>query len=161
MNEMDSSCSILSPFAKFSGLERFDHHIKKINQREVTYESDRVNTIMGILGILQDRQVLAGHLCGIPIFSERFHINALTWESSLLCGFWILLASTQERRTQFPSWSWAGWNDTATALFHSPVTTDDVRTKVELESSQIIPSKEFQQLARNNGLPKSAPKFIH
>lgn len=71
-------------------------HISEFSKRDVSYEEDRINALLGIFGALKK-----SHLWGLPIheFSVAAFLKDLMWDTK----------SPAERNSNFPSWSWTGW----------------------------------------------------
>lgn len=66
-------------------------------KRQLTYPSDALNAFAGISRILESR-LPTPMLFGLPV---------AFFDSALLC--WGSFRGTMQRRSGFPSWSWAGW----------------------------------------------------
>lgn len=83
--------------------------VRRLNEyasRQLTFESDSLNAILGIFKPYQLKQVY--HLWGIPFATEAdlkiLEINFIT-----ALGWCTRLPEIAKRRQQFPSWSWVGW----------------------------------------------------
>lgn len=91
-----------------SSLE-MDKHICTINERQITYETDRVNTIAGIFSHLKATGKIMGHLSGVPIWGKHteWTLKNGSWdaEAGFLSGLAWLMASPEGRRSEFPSWT--------------------------------------------------------
>ena len=106
---------IRSPFAsveqhdfdRTDGFPMYEDIIRSLTRRELTYDGDALNACTGILKVDQERRASRGqstdHAFGLPvaIFSK-----ALCWMS--------MSDPPGRRRSDFPSWSWAGWDTAAT-----------------------------------------------
>lgn len=101
-------------------------YIAAYSRRQLTYESDALNGILGIFRLLEEEpRHPVSHLWGVPILpcvekhsngqavranrsmTDRF-ISGLCWTS----------ATPGRRRAQFPTWSWTGW--TGNIVEYSP-----------------------------------------
>jgi hypothetical protein len=76
--------------------------VNEYSGRKLTYESDILNGVWGVLRTFQDTEYPVRHYWGVPLFSASSRYEYMT-------GFaWDLLKPAQ-RRPGFPSWSWTGW----------------------------------------------------
>jgi hypothetical protein len=80
-----------------TGRRGYESYLRDISMRTLSHPSDALNACLGILKATDTQ-----HIWGIPI--EIDHVSgagdlALCWRHR----------STTERRSEFPSWSWAGW----------------------------------------------------
>lgn len=88
-------------------------YISEYYERDLTYSTDAVNAIRGILRTFMIASPKTYHICGIPILSNEEvepsndTPNAMG-QSITRALFWYHTLPGQ-RRLQFPSWSWAGW----------------------------------------------------
>lgn len=87
--------------------------IEEYTQREMTYDSDALNGMLGLLRVFRKKHAVKPmfHLWGLPIFSGLYHqplkprrevdqfVKSLCWR----------LTKPSNRRQGFPSWSWTGW----------------------------------------------------
>ncbi|KAF5637781.1 heterokaryon incompatibility (HET) domain protein [Fusarium sp. NRRL 52700] len=104
-----------------------DQHLVAISQRQLTYQSDALNTLGGVFRTFSYMSIPIRHFWGIPM--EQNHNGSSYWAPSwdtskqgqtnsggsnyLDCCFadglgWIP-EITSNRREGFPSWSWSGW----------------------------------------------------
>lgn len=76
-------------------------HISDFSKRDLSFQEDRMNAILGIFNALEKSGALMGHLWGIPIpaFQPPHFLINLMWESE----------GPLSRNSQLPSWSWTGW----------------------------------------------------
>lgn len=100
--------------------DRLNEYLK----RELTYESDALNAITGVLSAFVARNVLDGQVWGIPVikglnyhrlggktfrlmpFSDRI-AHGLCWaQKPSVAG---MTENLIRRRGSFPGWSWVGW----------------------------------------------------
>jgi hypothetical protein len=89
--------------------------LKRINeysQRELHYESDRLNAILGIFHALHKSQYMPRyHYLGIPLMAWSYLCTSEEGSKlGFLAGLQWMNEQPTERRDGFPSWSWTGWN---------------------------------------------------
>lgn len=77
----------------------YNQLINHYSQREMSFESDAVNAVGGILTKLQDSYFHGGFHYGLPV---QFLHSALCWTTPI--------KSEPISRRTMPSWSWAGWS---------------------------------------------------
>lgn len=112
-----------------------NHHIRTVNGRQITYETDRINTLAGIFNHLVAEDIITGHLSGIPIL--RHHDGRLiNWESGFLSGLAWSMDNPEGRRSEFPSWSWAGWKGSYRTS--RPVLGENVHIRFEIQPDDSI-----------------------
>lgn len=105
------------------GFDLFDR-LAEYTGRRLSYQSDALNGMLGIL------QVYASHkprpvysVCGVPIIHDpenEFGISTVSGDehadgarvalAGFVSGLCWSLESPGVRRSEFPSWSWAGWD---------------------------------------------------
>lgn len=116
---------------------RFMLHAAEYYQRDLSYPSDALNAMQGIFRSfeeqLEKRKVY--NVVGIPILPQRVQGLAVqTPLHSLLTGlFWYHLEPGQ-RRVQFPSWSWAGW-ESGSISAESFVSVNESTSKLHPETA--------------------------
>ena len=77
-------------------IERYDHLLEEYSPRDMTYSTDALNAFDAVLQQLSDASFPQGFFWGLPVEILPY---VLLWDHRKL----------PERRSQFPSWSWAGW----------------------------------------------------
>lgn len=87
---------IYKPSIEDSAEVQFRSYLRSYMRRELTYQSDVINDFAGILKVFSPQ--LGTHVCGFPRY--LFH-TVMCWKTD---GHFPSC-----RRTEFPSWSWAGW----------------------------------------------------
>jgi hypothetical protein len=122
---------------KFLTLEPRTDFLKVLNQytsRSLSYSSDILNAVLGVLQLFQLKPVWQPerdhipiyHYFGVPILPPLplFQPSGSFWESDRQCqprkvfgggfahGLMWCLTSPSKRRAGFPSWSWTGWEGT-------------------------------------------------
>ena len=111
-------------------------HLTEYSMRELTYESDGLKAIQGVLNHFVASKVLECHIWGIPItrnlhshesngrlgrltLAEKF-AHALCWAGPATedrRGEYVPI----KRRAGFPSWSWVGWVGWHYWTYFSPI----------------------------------------
>ncbi|KAM6535972.1 hypothetical protein FALCPG4_005495 [Fusarium falciforme] len=122
--------------------------IAEYTTRQLTYDSDILNAMLGIFDGLSEREPPIHHMCGVP---------ALVENDSLLEGFtrglcWALL-EPGTRRQEFPSWSWTGWRGLVDGFSSStPALKGGYSIKVDIinpladTSARMLSWTEFERL---------------
>ncbi|UKZ64001.1 uncharacterized protein TrAtP1_005223 [Trichoderma atroviride] len=92
-------------------------YISVYAQRQLTYDSDALNGILGILRLLEEEpKYPVCHFWGVPILpcvqkhanGQAVHVNR-TVSDRFISGLCWTSVTPGRRRAQFPSWSWTGW----------------------------------------------------
>jgi hypothetical protein len=83
-------------------LVEFFNHISEYIRRHLSYESDRLNAIQGVLNEFRFKEQPLFQIFGVP-----FH-PAPGWTINQTL-FWRMQNNSVQRRTDFPSWSWLEW----------------------------------------------------
>lgn len=99
---------------EFDMLGGFEKHVERFTARELTYPSDGLNAIMGILDNLGNGNMIYHHW-GLPINYKGEPPTPDVFACSLLWTHepdWN--QSPPTRRKEFPSFCWAGWLGVAT-----------------------------------------------
>ncbi|RSM02612.1 hypothetical protein CEP52_007866 [Fusarium oligoseptatum] len=106
------------------GSDLFDR-LAEYTGRQLTYQSDALNAMLGILRVFATRKRCPiYHICGVPILhfakpSTLHHRRATSNHAGsdktgalngFVSGLCWTLQSPGTRRPGFPSWSWAGWD---------------------------------------------------
>lgn len=142
----------------YDGPEDIWSHILMLSRRQLTWEADRINALMGIFGDFRKSNLIISQLYGIPITQpfnadEQSEIRT-TWTNRFLAGLCWDLESPAVRRDQFPSWSWAGWEGQPRAVVDSDkganlgvlkdfTLNDRISLCFELENGVLVQSEEF------------------
>lgn len=105
-------------------------------QRELTFDSDALNAIAGVLSAFVARNVLDGQVWGIPVISGlNYHrpgekiFQPMPLSDRIAHGLcWAkppspasMSQSLIRRRDGFPSWSWVGWTGLHSWVYSTPV----------------------------------------
>jgi hypothetical protein len=98
-------------------------NISKYWEKQLTFESDRINAIQGILTAYEGKQrrrqvkghVLNTHFWGIPVFSNNDWPQTAersSFKQGLLFTYRGFRPDENARSRTFPTWSWAGRSET-------------------------------------------------
>jgi len=94
----------------------FFSYIAEFRKRTLTYQSDSLNALSGILRAFEKGEWPIYQLAGVPIFypmrlsSDEQTLTPKTATQGFLIGLiWRNRSYECERVPMFPSWSWAGW----------------------------------------------------
>ncbi|KAF9894869.1 hypothetical protein FE257_004490 [Aspergillus nanangensis] len=118
-----------SPHAGPPGFAEYAFHVERYSPRSLTYSSDVLRAFQGIQSDLSDRFDMK--FChGIPIDDSP---NVLLWSRP---GD----SKPLQRRSNFPSWSWAGW--TGPVCYEMPYNC----------SNRVIPTDSDWESALDNGV---------
>jgi Heterokaryon incompatibility protein (HET) len=93
------------------------NHISDYSKRALTYDSDALNGMLGVLRVFGEAEYPVRHFWGVPVLPpvkrHRTDFHAITVKRSATEGFVSGLCwkshSPGRRRAGFPSWSWTGW----------------------------------------------------
>jgi hypothetical protein len=98
---------------------RILYYIHKFRRRDLTYQSDSVNTLSGVFRASERRAKPIYQIVGIPILFlvSLSHLDDRPSSENATQGFALGLTwlnnspahKNPERVSMFPSWSWAGW----------------------------------------------------
>ncbi|KAK6954229.1 hypothetical protein Daesc_004195 [Daldinia eschscholtzii] len=90
--------------------------VSEYSKREIGFECDRLNGILGIFGYLAENEDPVFHLFGVPMLSSPVPIQGRgifckTHTDFLMAGMaWKVKEGKRRQNTNFPSWSWIGWS---------------------------------------------------
>lgn len=98
------------------------------SKRKITKKADTLDAFLGIMNHLRRSRPTAHHLCGLPFFKqpgkqsitsqwdllEGTVTAALAWHAPAWHAPEFFSSSCHERRSTFPSWTWAGWSGPVT-----------------------------------------------
>lgn len=96
---------------------QFVCHVENFSARQLTYDSDSLSALLGILRTFESAVPPIYHISGLPVvcgasgIATRSFISALGWRHNKDYDF-----RGPKRRSAFPSWSWIGWETTALFL---------------------------------------------
>ncbi|KAI0180532.1 heterokaryon incompatibility protein-domain-containing protein [Hypoxylon sp. FL1284] len=137
-------------------------HIREYSRRQLSFDSDSLN---GILGIFRQHRMSTNpvyHYWGIP-FSVSTHGSA---EESFLTNLcWNIFTYDVEvhRREDFPSWSWTGWKATVTPYYdqYEKPPKLDGSVSVHLNDGSVMGFHEaFERYIRNNEFSELSKSII-
>ncbi|KAK5112713.1 hypothetical protein LTR62_003811 [Meristemomyces frigidus] len=86
----------------------YEELISRYTRRKMTYPSDKLNAIEGIMNIVRLEHNV-DFLCGMP--TSHLFGRWLCWVPA---GPSVSSSSGGQESTKFPTWSWAGWHGEAT-----------------------------------------------
>jgi hypothetical protein len=109
--------------------------IFEYSKRDLSFDSDALNGFLGILKIYQSISPPLHHICGIPLLHYAAHDPP---SKRLTRGMMWSLGTPGNRRTQFPSWSWAGWTGEVLYNDKTPMSFSEVEFRVETRDGQEI-----------------------
>ncbi|KAI2463358.1 heterokaryon incompatibility protein-domain-containing protein, partial [Annulohypoxylon bovei var. microspora] len=136
-------------------------HIAAYCRRQLSFDSDALNGILGIFRLHQMGRNPVYHLWGIP-FSDN---NRKSAEQSFLASLcWTPINDSEatidfdeSRRTDFPSWSWAGWKTPIRPFFneyHGPPNLAG-SVSVHLKNGSVLEFRDaFEQNIKTNEFNK-------
>lgn len=96
----------------FGALSAFWSVVKAYSQRSMTFESDALIALEGILRRFQASPAFVYNIFGIPVVLKdglRGDKDALLDPRLFVAGLSWRHGGAAHRRKHFPSWSWAGW----------------------------------------------------
>ncbi|KIW71470.1 hypothetical protein PV04_03630 [Phialophora macrospora] len=107
----------VKPPSGFTPLQKFNYYLGYGSGRKLTYEKDRLTCMQGLFNTLA------------PHFAGGFHwgMPVSVFDSALLFHGVLWQEAPWKRRTGFPSWSWAGWNEAVACSDGSPYDNDNER----------------------------------
>lgn len=114
---------------KFGGvfLEEIHRYMVEYSKRHLSYDSDALDAISGILDALEKETVFhfaLFHIWGVPMVFKRYHQSPL-----LSIGLtWFHIKSCQ-RRKDMPSWSCLGWKGPISVKFLTDLVLDSIATR--------------------------------
>lgn len=99
-----------------------DEHIRAFSARNLSYDGDSLAAFSGILGLYRSNSTLR-HILGLPIWIGRvaekwsgahitFALSISMWYHRRSPNLQMFVSEESRRRTNFPSWTWAGWQGT-------------------------------------------------
>jgi hypothetical protein len=127
--------------------------------RQLSFESDLLNGIMGVLCALEDLDNPIYHFWGVPMYPVLYKANdghllpvSTSREDQFIAGLQWLYVQPAKRCPDFPSWSWTGWIGTPCSYGTRHWRTEDVsktastgiQVSVELRTGDILPWAEFE-----------------
>lgn len=122
----DPNCPLLQMYDNVWKNEGAIHQLLgQYTTRKLTYQSDALNGTLGLLKRCENGPYCMNHYFGIPILGPLInHRKAIgrdpsrswTLTEAFLVNLCWKTTGTGPRRSEFPSWSWAGWR----AVYASP-----------------------------------------
>jgi hypothetical protein len=142
------------------------HRLAEYTVRSLTFESDTLNAFLGILRHFRNPECTISQVWGVPVlWSSTAKWSAIEGFATGLCwtGFF---PATQviERRSEFPSWSWAGWKMAISPKsyfyrygFKTPY---EIKIDFEIECGKILDWPTFQTASQADDAPVLS-QYLH
>lgn len=133
--------SLWMPYNHFEQLPDVYDRIKEYSKRSLSYQSDSLNAIMGVLHTFELSNPPIYHYHGVPILPPDRAPPDFNPDTTSMDGFvqslrWCLnLSEVKKRRPAFPSWSWVGWDNQCVKLTTSSTVFEPTAVVVEIEDS--------------------------
>jgi hypothetical protein len=86
--------------------------IQSYTERNLTYESDALNGLLGVLRAHSRSNAPQYHFCGMPMVNRRQENDSSPTDLVMALGWDVRrepASRPSKRRTSFPSWCWTGW----------------------------------------------------
>lgn len=124
--------------------------IEEYSRRQLSYQSDALNAVAGVLQTYESTIIPEYHYFGLPIFrpflreadpattSMDAFVQSLRWSLEGL--------QVRERRLEFPSWSWVGWKRPCYIKSEAPTTPTQAIVEIELSSGARIDWAQFTEM---------------
>ncbi|KAF9630445.1 hypothetical protein BFW01_g1007 [Lasiodiplodia theobromae] len=115
--------------------------IQEYSMRKLSYQSDSLNAIMGVLHTFESSNPPIYHYQGVPIIPPAEALLDFDPRTTLMDGFvqslrWCLdTHGVKKRRPAFPSWSWVGWDNPCYNLTLNRSVSASTTVIVEIEDS--------------------------
>ncbi|KAF4630652.1 hypothetical protein G7Y89_g7491 [Cudoniella acicularis] len=100
--EASQKARIFSIGGRAVGRHDFYKTVNQYSGRKLTYESDILNGVWGVLRTFCDTKYPIIHYWGVPVYAKQSGYDCIA-------GFTWDLVRPAQRRAGFPSWSWSGW----------------------------------------------------
>jgi hypothetical protein len=127
-------CGILHLIPQKHGLESVYGLIRDFSRRKITFQSDTLNALLGVLNFFQEAYPDEfRHIWGQPIPYKKTSsmgdivASAMRWQQR----------NQVERRPGFPSWSWIGWKGTALPLSFEAY-SEDIKASLLLKDGSTV-----------------------
>ncbi|KAF1994912.1 HET-domain-containing protein [Amniculicola lignicola CBS 123094] len=143
--------------------------VAEYTRRSMTYDSDALNGLVGLLRAYRKLDKPVYHIWGLPIFALRdnttFHIRSE--QDIFVTSLCWHLPWPSIRRHGFPSWSWTGWKSgvdsrhARSLLGGSFVSHDILSVNLGFSSGERIPWDETLQRAKSDNLTHRTFTDLH
>ena len=149
-----SGCRAFPPKGIGKSLTDVVRRIGEYSQKDLSFENDALNAVLGVLHAFKSAGVLANHISGIPSVPlwQRSQPQLTKRVESLAAGLsWVADSRNVnpylKRRKNFPSWSWAGWSGVGLrhwyflmgAAYRVRDYYADIVVELEDEDGQLVP----------------------
>ncbi|KAH6962994.1 heterokaryon incompatibility protein-domain-containing protein [Fusarium avenaceum] len=127
-------CGILHLIPQKHGLESVYSLIRDFSRRNITFQNDTLNALLGVLNFFQEAYPDDfRHIWGQPIpYSKTSSIGDIVASAMR----WKMVRQT-ERRPDFPSWSWIGWKGSALPLSFDAY-SEDIKASLLLKDGSTV-----------------------
>ncbi|KAF4921418.1 hypothetical protein CGCF245_v015590 [Colletotrichum fructicola] len=124
-------------------------------KRKLTKDSDSLNAALGLFRALQTNGIR--HLHGIPI--RKTSESTPGFKFSLT---WHHEAVSLQRREEFPSWSWAGWEGGIRMTAPDITDLDDCEIRLVQEDGHVVPLQDwlYEEIQSPNLSSTNAPRML-
>lgn len=154
----------LFPFGVGTTRNAIFNRISEYSRKSLTYQSDRLNALLGILRVFETRGTY--HYWGTPILPDSFAPGLEPSKQDLNLGFlqglcWEPLGNFKARLQHLPSWSWTSWSD-AVSYDEFPVgLTSVLKVSIEPRDGSVLDWIEFQRRYAEINDAMQLSHFIH
>ncbi|CAJ0554748.1 Ff.00g132610.m01.CDS01 [Fusarium sp. VM40] len=150
-------CGILHLIPQKQGLESVYWLIGDFSKRKITFQSDTLNALLGVLNFFQEAYPDEfRHIWGQPIPYKKTSsmgdivASAMRWQHR----------NKVERRPEFPSWSWIGWTGSALP-FGFEAYSEDIKASLLLkDGSTIEDAHALTDPASFQGLSEKLSRYL-
>lgn len=153
---------------------RMFDHLSKYSRRELSVEADDIRAFEGIFNNFKKMQFPIHHFLGIPIMQAVIQGSDLelvparhSRSEAFAAGLSWKNTAPGTRRTQFPTWSWAGW--TAEIVYNNSLCRTGLKLEnesrfkvfVENHDGSLSDMDEYDDASLEQELRNSSGKFVH
>lgn len=136
-------------FSHKEGIYRTYEIITRYCMRRLTYPSDILNGVLGILSTFEDTSETVHHVCGMPYSLKEDNPQIpLHWRTES--------SNPTTRRSGFPSWSWTGWEGVPVLNKGTWESTYSTEVEVEIEDrTELLSLKDFANSLSSREIPNT------
>lgn len=131
---------------RFGPMSAFWSVVSLYSNRQMTYDSDALNALEGVLRRFQASPSFVYNILGIPLHAPNRAEKAVMLNPTLFIqGLSWSHKMSPRRRIQFPSWTWAGWEGLIEhqKLFGSVKYDTSMKLSVQQRDGKILPWNTF------------------